>query len=64
MNLVDYAQNSIRLTDERLDHIKEHPEMIMHIEKIAETLQVLILLLNQKPIKKQGFTSGTMRVFL
>ena len=38
MNLVDYAGNVIRLTDERLAHIKEHPEMTLHAEKINETL--------------------------
>jgi hypothetical protein len=38
MNLVDYAWNSIRLTDERLNHIKEHPEMAIHAAKINETL--------------------------
>jgi hypothetical protein len=38
MNLVDYAGNSIRLTDERLNHIKEHPEMSNNSEKINETL--------------------------
>jgi Uma2 family endonuclease len=38
MNITDYAGNNIRLTDERLAHIKAHPEMIIHIEKIAETL--------------------------
>ena len=39
MNLVDYAGNSIRLTDERLTHIKEHPEMSNNTEKIKETLE-------------------------
>jgi uncharacterized protein YuzE len=38
MNLTDYAGNNIRLTDERLAHIKEHPEMFMHADKINETL--------------------------
>ena len=38
MNLVDYTGNIIRLTDERLAHIKEHPEMTLHAEKINETL--------------------------
>jgi len=39
MNLVDYAGNSIRLTDERLKHITEHPEMSNNSEKIKETLE-------------------------
>lgn len=34
MNLLDYAGNIIRLTDERLAHIKEHPEMTNNTEKI------------------------------
>ncbi len=38
MNLIDYAGNVIRLTDERLTHIKEHPEMLPHIPKINETI--------------------------
>lgn len=38
MTLVDYTGNVIRLTDERLAHIKEHPEMFMHADKINETL--------------------------
>lgn len=38
MNLIDYSGNAIRLTDERLAHIKEHPEMAMHTVKINETL--------------------------
>jgi hypothetical protein len=38
MNLIDYTGIAIRLTDERLNHIKEHPEMVTHTEKINETL--------------------------
>ncbi|MEK6690083.1 MAG: hypothetical protein AABY78_02130 [Nitrospirota bacterium] len=38
MNLTDYNGNIIRLTEERLAHIKEHPEMVIHTEKINETL--------------------------
>jgi hypothetical protein len=38
MNLTDFAGNVIRLTDERLNHIKEHPEMTVHTDKINETL--------------------------
>ncbi|MEW6675849.1 MAG: PBECR2 nuclease fold domain-containing protein [Nitrospirota bacterium] len=38
MNLTDYAGNIIRLTDERISHIKEHPEMTIHAEKINETI--------------------------
>ena len=38
MNLIDYSGNVIRLTDERLAHIKEHPEMVIHTPKISETL--------------------------
>jgi hypothetical protein len=40
MNLTDYAGNIIRLTDERLAHVQEHPEMAMNIGKITETLGV------------------------
>jgi molybdopterin synthase catalytic subunit len=38
MNLTDYAGNIIRLTDERLSHIREHPEIVIHTEKMNETL--------------------------
>jgi len=38
MNLIDYAWNTIRLTEERLAHIKEHPEITEHTTKINETL--------------------------
>jgi len=38
MNLIDYTGNHIRLTDERLAHIKEHPEMFMHDSKMVETI--------------------------
>jgi len=36
--LTDYAERSIRLTDERLDHIREHPEMRDQESRLAETL--------------------------
>ena len=39
MNLIDHAKNVIRLTEERLAHIKEHPEMELHMEKIKETVE-------------------------
>lgn len=38
-NLTDFEGNTVRLTDERLAHIKEHPEMLMHTAKISETLR-------------------------
>ncbi|NCO83845.1 MAG: hypothetical protein COZ31_02130 [Nitrospirae bacterium CG_4_10_14_3_um_filter_44_29] len=38
MNIIDYQGNVIRLTDERLKHIKEHPEIAIHTDKINETL--------------------------
>jgi hypothetical protein len=38
MTLLDYAGTSIRLTDERLAHIQEHPEIAGNIGKITETL--------------------------
>ena len=36
----DYRGEEIRLTDERLAHIREHPEMVPLEEGIAETLSV------------------------
>jgi hypothetical protein len=37
--LTDYQKVSIRLTDERLAHILEHPEMVNMAKAIEETLQ-------------------------
>jgi len=34
----DYAGRAIRLTDERLTHLLEHPEMVGMEDKIEETL--------------------------
>ena len=39
MNLPDYQGRQVRLTDERLAHILEHPEMIGLDFAIAETLR-------------------------
>ena len=36
--LTDYEGRSVRLTDERLAHILEHPEMAGMVDKIEETL--------------------------
>ena len=38
MNILEYQGNVIGVTDERLKHIKEHPEMAIHTDKINETL--------------------------
>ena len=38
--LRDYEGMAIRLTDERLEHILEHPEMHGMENHIAETLQI------------------------
>lgn len=48
MKLNDYAGNDIRLTDERLAHIKEHPEVSMHDSKIAETLLIPDIVIKSK----------------
>jgi hypothetical protein len=37
--LTDYEGRSVRLTDERWEHIQEHPEMVGLREAIAETLE-------------------------
>lgn len=37
--LTDYEGRSVRLTDERWEHIQEHPEMVGLKEAIAETLE-------------------------
>jgi hypothetical protein len=37
--LTDYRGYLVRLTEERLRHILEHPEMAMLQDKIEETLQ-------------------------
>ena len=36
--LTDYEGRAVRLTEERLAHILEHPEMVGMEDKIAETL--------------------------
>lgn len=36
--LSDYKGNFVRMTDERLEHILLHPEMIDMLERIEETL--------------------------
>ena len=35
---IDYEGRTVRLTDERLAHILEHPEMVGMLDKIGETL--------------------------
>lgn len=38
-NLVDYQDRQVRLTDERLAHILNHPEMVEMESLIADTLR-------------------------
>lgn len=37
--IIDYADRTVCLTDERLGHIREHPEMIGQERRIREVLQ-------------------------
>ena len=37
--IIDYADRTVRLTDERLGHIHEHPEMVGEERRIREVLQ-------------------------
>lgn len=37
--LYDYKGVAVRLTDERLNHILEHPEMVLQKESIAQTIK-------------------------
>ena len=37
--IIDYADRTVRLTDERLSHIHEHPEMVGQERRIREVLQ-------------------------
>src|SRR5215475_10128471 len=37
--ILDYADRTVRLTDERLRHIQEHPEMVGQECRIREVLQ-------------------------
>ena len=37
--IIDYAGRIVRLTDERLGHIHEHPEMVGEERRIREVLQ-------------------------
>jgi hypothetical protein len=38
MELADYEGRRVRLTEERLAHIREHPELERNADKIGETL--------------------------
>jgi hypothetical protein len=46
--ITDYAGRPVRLTDERLQHILEHPEMAGMEEAIHETLAVPSLVLQSR----------------
>ena len=37
--IVDYSERTVRLTDERLHHIREHSEMVVQERRIREVLQ-------------------------
>ncbi|MBI1998387.1 MAG: hypothetical protein HYU46_11410 [Deltaproteobacteria bacterium] len=37
--IIDYAGRTVRLTDERLGHIHEHPEMVGQERRIGEVLR-------------------------
>ena len=37
--IIDYTDRTVRLTDERLGHIHEHPEMVGQERRIREVLQ-------------------------
>ncbi|HOE12685.1 MAG TPA: PBECR2 nuclease fold domain-containing protein [bacterium] len=37
--LIDFLGRTVRLTDERLEHILEHPEMVAMESALAETLR-------------------------
>jgi hypothetical protein len=63
MNLIDYTGIAIRLTDERLKHIKAHPEMVTHTEKINETLTSPDIVIQSKSDKEAGFVTRIMKVF-
>jgi Barnase-EndoU-ColicinE5/D-RelE like nuclease len=38
-SITDYANRTVRLTDERVGHIQEHPEMVGQERRIKEVLQ-------------------------
>lgn len=38
-SIIDYAARTVRLTNERLGHIHEHPEMVGQERRIREVLQ-------------------------
>jgi hypothetical protein len=52
MNLIDYAGIAIRMTDERLNHIKDYPEMVTHTAKINETLTSPDIVIQSKSDKE------------
>ncbi len=56
--LTDYQGEKVRLTDERLNHILEHPEMVNMESAIEETLgkpEVLTAYLTDNPRRECNY---------
>src|SRR4051812_25121176 len=53
--LLDYQGRAVRITDERLSHILEHPEMLAMAQKLEETLRT-----PQRVIKSRTDAQATL----
>ena len=58
--LTDYEGRAVRLTDERLAHILEHPEMVGMEDKIEETLATPERVIESQAIPRRAYTIGSM----
>ena len=57
----DYADRTVRLTDERLGHIREHPEMVGQERRIREVLQEPDVVFTSHRDSSVHYTTATMR---
>jgi hypothetical protein len=60
--IVDYSDRTVRLTDERLLHIREHPEMVGQERRIREVLQKPILSIPVTKMVQSMYTIAIMPV--
>lgn len=59
--IIDYADRTVRLTDERLGHIREHPEMVGQERRVREVLQAPDVVFPSHKTLQFMYSSATMR---
>ena len=60
--ITDYVDRTVRLTDERLGHIREHPEMVGQERRVREVLQEPdVVFTSHKELFTSCYTTATMR---